>query len=117
MKYNSSAISMTMEMLKKMQRQYSFFYLFLIYSVGVIEGLLVVRLLARLLAGRETNTLLALLYGLTDPLVAGLIWLDAGQPRFGATLELSTLLLAICVPIVGYGVWWLWRGQREAVRR
>lgn len=76
------------------------------YLVGALVALLLARLLARLLAARSDNPAFQLLYALTDPLVGPLRALDAGQPQFGAVLELSTLALIVLLSIVGYIVWW-----------
>lgn len=85
------------------------------WIVGIGAGLLVARLVARLFAGRADNSSLAALYRLTDPLVAPLRRLDAGQPRFGAVLELSTLALLVLLVLAGYGAWrfaHFWRNRR-----
>jgi hypothetical protein len=73
--------------------------------VGALEALLLARLVARLLAARPDNPAFALLERATWPFVAPLAALDSGQPPFGARLELSTLLMAMIVPIVGYALW------------
>lgn len=79
------------------------------WVVGTVGALLLARLLARLLAGRAENPVLHLLYNITDPLVAPLARLNAGQPHFGAVLELSTLVALVLLLTVGYGVWRLLR--------
>jgi uncharacterized protein YggT (Ycf19 family) len=73
--------------------------------IGLIEALLLARLVSRLLAARPDNLAFVLLYRITDPLVAPFAALDAGQPRFGAVLELSTLALIVLLAGVGYLVW------------
>lgn len=67
--------------------------------VGVIEGLLLVRLVALLFAARPDNPALALLLTLTAPLIAPFAILDrvANQPQFGARLELATLAALLVV--------------------
>jgi hypothetical protein len=75
----------------------------------VLEGLLLARLVARLLAGRPDNPSLSLLYGLTGPLVSPLAALDFDQPPYGAALEFSTLTLATIVPLLAYLAWVLLR--------
>ena len=75
------------------------------WGIGALEALLLARLLARLLAARPENLAIVLLYRLSDPLVAPLAGLDSGQPRFGAILELSTLLLLLVLLVVGYALW------------
>jgi hypothetical protein len=72
---------------------------------GVVEALLLARLIVRLFAARPDNPSFALLLWLTAPLRAPLAFLDAGQPSFGAVLEYSTLTMALLVPLVGYLAW------------
>ncbi len=79
--------------------------------LGSLIALLLVRLLLRLLAARPDNPVVALVLRVTQPLVAPLRWLDAAQPQFGATLELSTLLLLVLLPVLGYALWRLARGS------
>lgn len=74
---------------------------------GAVEGLLLARFVARLLAARPDNPAFQTLYALTKPLVAPLAALDSGQPPFGATLEFSTLTMAIVVPVLAYVAWLL----------
>jgi hypothetical protein len=86
---------------------------------GIVEGLLLVRLIGLLFAARPDNRALNLLFDLVAPLVWPWSWLDrlAGQPRFGARLELATLAAMAMVAVI-YGVWcWYrsWRGQRQGV--
>lgn len=83
-------------------------------SVGVMEALLLTRLLARLFAARPDNLFVQTLYAVTEPLVGPLTALDAGQPRFGAVLEFSTLVVAIIVPLLGYLLWRSGRWRRGA---
>ncbi|MFV9505734.1 MAG: YggT family protein [Oscillochloridaceae bacterium umkhey_bin13] len=81
---------------------------------GVIEALLVLRLVARLLAARPDNPAIMVLYGLTTPLVQLLQALDYDQPPFGAALEFSTLVIAVIVPLLAYLTWrWLDRRNPE----
>jgi hypothetical protein len=75
------------------------------WGVGIIEGVLALRLLAKLLAARPEHAAIQLLYRVSDPLVAPLWSLDAGQPRFGAVLEYSTLVTALLILAGGYLVW------------
>ena len=63
----------------------------LISILGALEALLLARLVLRLFAARPENAAFAALYALTAPFRMPLAALDAGQPRFGAVLELSTL--------------------------
>jgi hypothetical protein len=72
-----------------------------VYILGGVEALLLARLALRLLAARPENPVVAALYAATAPLRAPLAALDAGQPRFGATLEFSTLALFLLLLIVG----------------
>ena len=85
--------------------------------VGIVEGLLLVRLVGLLFAARPDNRALNLLLDLCIPLVWPWLWLDrwAGQPRFGARLELATLAAMLMVAIL-YGSWCgfrAWRGRRQ----
>jgi hypothetical protein len=73
--------------------------------IGALEAGLLARLLARLLAARPDNPVVSALFTATAPLQGLFAVLDRGQPQFGAVLELSTLLLAICMPVLGYVVW------------
>ena len=73
-------------------------------------ALLGARLLLRLLAARPDNPVLSVFFALTAPR-GPLAALDAGQPRFGATLELSTLALFLLILVAGLVVA---RATREA---
>lgn len=84
----------------------------IIWVAGTVEALLLARLLARLLAARPDSPAISLLYAITGPLIAPLRALDYDQPPFGAALELSTLLLVICVPLLA-GMAWLWIARRN----
>jgi uncharacterized protein YggT (Ycf19 family) len=85
--------------------------IWLVWGAGALEALLLARLLARLLAARPDNPAIILLYGITGPLVTPLRALDYDQPPFGAALELSTLTMAIAVPLAAYLVWVLLTGR------
>ncbi|NTV64419.1 MAG: YggT family protein [Oscillochloris sp.] len=87
----------------------------LAWVIGALEALLLARLLARLLAARPDNPTFVGLYAVTGPLVAPLAALDLGQPRFGAVLELSTLLTAIAVPLLALLFWRLRMRPRRPV--
>ncbi|MDP9309677.1 MAG: YggT family protein [Chloroflexota bacterium] len=82
---------------------------------GLLEGLLLLRLVALLFAGRPDNPWLALVLALTAPLTVPFRVLDqwAGQPRFGARLELATLAAMLLLGLGAAG--WLWYRQRRAV--
>ncbi|WP_129632411.1 YggT family protein [Candidatus Oscillochloris fontis] len=71
-----------------------------LFLLGAIEGLLLARLVARLLAARPDSPAFNLLFNLTTPLVAPLELLDQYQPRFGAVLELSTLVVGVGVALL-----------------
>ena len=82
-------------------------------AVGALAALVAARLLLRLLAARPDNPVFGPFLALTAP-PAWLATLDAGQPRFGATLEISTLallaaLIAAALLIAGLGR----RGERH----
>lgn len=103
---------MTKRSTKKIQRSGSnFTAILLVWAAGALEALLLARLLARLLAARPDNPAFALLYAITGPLVAPLAALDYDQPPFGAALELSTLVMASCVPLLAYLAWVLLAGR------
>lgn len=73
--------------------------------LGGLGGLLAARLLLLLLAARPDNPSVAGVLWATTPLVAPLAFLNAGQPRFGAVLDLAALLLlAVVVVLTGVGV-------------
>jgi YggT family protein len=76
-----------------------------IWAIGALQGLLLARLVLRLFAARPDNPVVALLFSTTEVLRAPLVFLDAGQPQFGAVLELSTLVLLLVLPalVVTYG--------------
>jgi hypothetical protein len=76
---------------------------------GALWGLLLARLVLRLFAARPDNAFVTALYNITGPLVVPLAALDAGQPRFGAVLELSTLALVVVLPAVCLLIWGLAR--------
>lgn len=86
-------------------REYSVNWLLIPWIAGVIEALLLARLVARLLAGRPDNPSLELLYAVTAPIVAPLQALNYDQPPFGAALDYATLVLAILVPGCAYLAW------------
>jgi YggT family protein len=84
------------------------------YVIGGVEGLLLARLVLRLFAARPDNPFVPVFLGATAPLVAPLAFLDAGQPRFGATLEISTLALVALLALAGAAIRML---ARSADRR
>lgn len=73
--------------------------------LGVIEGLLLARLIGLLFAVRPDNWVFEVVLAVTAPLVWPWTWLDrwAAQPRFGARLELATLATMIVVALVSVG--------------
>jgi hypothetical protein len=71
-------------------------------AVGAMAALLLARLVLQLLAARPDNPIFAAVRAVTAPLIVPLAALDAGQPRFGAVLEWSTLaLLLLMIVIIG----------------
>ena len=68
--------------------------------IGAAAALLAARLVLRLLAARPDNLVFSILYMLTTP-PPFLALLDRDQPRFGATLEFSTLVLLIVLMVAG----------------
>ncbi|NJN67721.1 MAG: YggT family protein [Chloroflexaceae bacterium] len=87
------------------------------WATGAGEGLLLARLLARLLAARPDHPFIQVLNALTTPLVFPLRSLDNGQPHFGAVLELSTLTLMLVVLGVGLLLWYAIDGRNRSKRR
>lgn len=76
------------------------------WCLGALEGLLIARLSVRLFAVRPDHPVFMLLLRITDPCIRLFGGLDAGQPQFGAVLELSTLMLSCALPVVGFFVFW-----------
>jgi hypothetical protein len=72
------------------------------YIIGGVEGLLLARVVLRLFAARPDNSFVRVFLDLTELLHAPLGFLDSGQPRYGATLELSTLALIMLLALVGW---------------
>lgn len=70
--------------------------LIIVALLGAGSALLGARLLLRLLAARPDNPVLSVFFALTAPR-GPLAALDQGQPRFGATLEFSTLALMLAL--------------------
>jgi hypothetical protein len=68
--------------------------------IGAGIAILLARLVLRLVAARPDNPIFAAFFALTAP-PRVLAALDAGQPRFGAVLEFSTLALIALLLVVG----------------
>jgi uncharacterized protein YggT (Ycf19 family) len=68
--------------------------------IGGAAALLLARLVLRLLAARPDNLIFHALFAITTPPPL-LAFLDREQPRFGATLEFSTLVLLLILIAVG----------------
>lgn len=81
---------------------------------GLLESLLLLRLVALLFAARPDNPWIILINVLTAPFTAPFRILDqwAGQPQFGARLELATL--AAMGIVLGVAVIWQIRHLRKA---
>src|SRR5215211_2314434 len=77
------------------------------YLIGGLTALLLARLVLRLVAARPDNPVFAAVFTITAPAQA-LGALDAGQPRFGAVLEFSTLALIVVLLIAGLVLRRLW---------
>jgi uncharacterized protein YggT (Ycf19 family) len=105
---------MTNQQTKKIRREGGNLAVLLVWTVGAVEALLLARLLARLLAARPDNPSVQILYGITGPLVTPLRALDYDQPPFGAALEISTLALALFLPLVAYLLWALLSARNSA---
>ena len=78
------------------------------YLLGGLSALLLARLVLRLFAARPDNPVFAVFFAITTPPRA-LAALDAGQPRFGAVLEFSTLALIGLLLAAGLLLRRLWR--------
>ena len=76
--------------------------------LGGITALLLARLVLKLFAARPDNPVFAAVFAITTPPHA-LALLDAGQPRFGAVLEFSTLALIAILLIAGLLLRRLWQ--------
>ena len=67
--------------------------------IGAASALLFARLVLRLLAARPDNPVFNAVFAITAPLPFE--FLDREQPRFGATLEFSTLALLLILLAIG----------------
>ena len=85
--------------------------------IGVVEGVLLARLIGLLFAARPDNPVFETVFELSTPLVWPWAWLDrlAGQPRSGARLELATLAMMATVAILS-GLWSLYRARKARSR-
>lgn len=83
----------------------------LIWLTGALEALLLARVVARALAARPDNPALALLYGITGPLVTPFLALQPDLPPFGAALEWPTLALALLALLGSFALWY-WHSRR-----
>jgi hypothetical protein len=77
------------------------------YALGAVAALLLARLVLKLFAARPDNPVVAALFMITTP-PSLLAALDAGQPRFGAVLEFSTLALIALVLAIGFLLRRMW---------
>jgi YggT family protein len=80
------------------------------YVLGGLTALLLARLLLRLFAARPDNPIIAALFTISMPPRA-LAALDAGQPRFGAVLEFSTLALIVLLLVAGLLLRRFWQSR------
>jgi hypothetical protein len=71
-------------------------------------------LVGLLFAARPDNRALNVLFDLVAPLIWPWLWLDrlAGQPHFGARLELATIAAMLMVAMF-YAFWWRVRSRRR----
>ena len=83
------------------------------YILGGLIAVLLARLVLRLFAARPDNPIVAALLGATTP-PRSLAALDAGQPRFGAVLEFSTLALIILLLIAGLVLRRIWQSRSHS---
>lgn len=79
--------------------------------LGIVEGVLIARFVLRLFAARPDNPTVQALYLITQPVIAPLHALDAGQPQYGASLEYATLTLLLVLPLITTLIW-RWIGNR-----
>ncbi|WP_298401670.1 YggT family protein [uncultured Chloroflexus sp.] len=79
---------------------------------GAISGLLIARLVLKVLAARPDSPTVSWLYTLTAPLVTPLAIIDRDQPRFGAVVEFATVATLIVVISVT-ALSWVWLGRRR----
>lgn len=77
--------------------------------VGLLTGLLLVRLVALLFAARPDNPILGLLLALTAPLTAPFNTLNrlTGQPQAGARLDLAALAAIAALLVLAALLQWL----------
>ncbi len=82
-------------------------------TLGMIEGLLLARLVGLLFAVRPDNWVFEVVLAITAPIVWPFEWLDrwAAQPRFGARLDLATIATMVLILLVSI-VWELYRTAR-----
>jgi hypothetical protein len=80
------------------------------YILGAAAALLLARIVLKLFAARPDNPVVAALFTITTPPPA-LAALDAGQPRFGAALEFSTLALIVLLLALGLLLRRIWRSR------
>ncbi len=85
--------------------------------VGIVEGLLLVRLVGLLFAVRPDNPVYEAILDVTLPLVWPWLWLDrhAHQPILGARLELATLAAMTSVVVLA-GLGSLYSQRRSRLR-
>ncbi len=83
---------------------------------GLIESMLLLRLVALLLAARPDNPWITLVMTLTAPFSAPFRILDswAGQPQFGARLELATIAAMVVVLVIAV-VWHIRQARKAAI--
>lgn len=73
--------------------------------LGIVEGALIAQFVLRLFAARPDNPAVQALYAVTQPIIAPLQALDAGQPQYGASLEFATLTLLVALPLIAALMW------------
>lgn len=83
--------------------------------LGIAEGALIARFVLRLFAARPDNPAVQALYTVTQPVIAPLQALDAGQPQYGASLEYATLALLLVLPLITALMWrWIEHHPQDA---
>ena len=77
---------------------------FVYLSLGIIEGLIVIRLILKLLAANAGAAFTSLIYGVTGPLVAPFQGVFPTPQTDGSVLEVSSLLALIVYALIAWAI-------------